>query len=219
MDTTTATAEGPRCVACDRTIDAWDMPRLACPICQERTATRLGELADLAGQAHLDLSAGHTIGSNWPRAGGTKGVAGSRVPPGFDLGVDAPSDPRGDVELLLDSWARDWSETADLTLPDRWEPTPIEGAARWLRWHLDWAFRNHEAADDFVREIGGAHGRLRGAVTGERGPRVMQRACPCGGRVPFRLGGRRFTCGSCGTVYGYAEATHLPPAKRTVAAA
>lgn len=219
MDTTTATAEQePRCVACDRTLDAWDMPRLACVICQERTTTRLGELADLCSQAGFQLSVGHTIGSNWPKPGASRSVAGSRVPPGFDLAADTPPQLMSNVALLLDSWARDWSDVADLELPEQWTPTPIEGAARWLRWHLDWAFRNHPAIDDFEREIAGAHGRLRGTATGERGPRVVPRACPCGGKVPFRLGGRRFTCGSCAAEYGYAEATHLPPARRTVAA-
>lgn len=229
MDTTTAPAETEpaRCVGCTQPLDAWDLPRFACDGCQQRTVQRLGALPAL--YAALDAT---PTRPNSSMVGVRNPAAGSRVLVNLDV-IDFTSPAsRDSVFMRLMSWADDWTDVRRRENPQspddrpaRWDREddgtprdPVAALCHWLRWHLDWACRHHPAIDDMVDEIDEIYMGVHGRATGERPPRPMRLACHCGGVVKFRLGGRRFRCDSCAVEYGYAEATRLPPARRTVAA-
>lgn len=208
-----AVDEAPRCVVCRRTIPPWDQPRYACQGCQQRTAARLAELPDL--YAALDPAPGRGA----PLVGTCHGSAGSRAPLNLAV-VDLTASASRDAVLpRLVSWVRDWADVGRLE-PPAWPLSDAERVAaccHWLRWHLDWAAREHLAVDDFVQEIGDVYGHLHALATGDRGERPVMLACPCGGRVPFRLSGDRFHCRDCGRQYGHVEVYELQPAQRAAA--
>jgi predicted RNA-binding Zn-ribbon protein involved in translation (DUF1610 family) len=210
---TDAADDAPRCVSCHSGIPAWDTPRFACDGCQQRTAQRLGELPSL--YAALNPAPGRGA----PLVGSRHGAAGSRAPLNLAV-VDLTATASRDAVLpRLVSWVRDWADVGHLE-PSAW---PLDDAERVaaccnsLRWHLDWASREHLAIDDFMDEIRDMHGRLYALATGDRGERPVMLACPCGGKVPFRLSGERFRCGACGERYGRVEVCNLPPAQRAAA--
>lgn len=194
------------CTACHRTIPAWDRPRHVCTGCQQQTATALAALPGLWAALADRLDPGRTGSS-----GSRHAAPGSRPP--VDLGI---VDLRGEVLMVLDSWARAVSEDAGEELPERWED-PAAGPARWLRWRLDWAARSWAAADDLVREITDLHRRAHGRVGGEPQERTVRLACPCGGTVPWRVSQDRARCGGCGGEYAREQVLALPLAARAVA--
>jgi hypothetical protein len=229
-DTATTTpadeAEPPRCVACRRPISAWDLPRYACEGCQQRTAQQLRDLPDL--YAALSVTPARTSSVMV----GTRHVAGGSSAPINLAVVDLTSTASSDSVLMkLFTWADDWVKVRlrdDPQRPDdrptRWDRDdndapcdPVEALCEWLRFRLDWACRHHLAVDDFVQEIGEMYGHLHGLATGDHGERPVMLACPCGGKVPFRLSGHRFNCGSCGARYGRAEVHDLQLAQRAAA--
>jgi hypothetical protein len=199
MDTCTA------CVTCYRPLPAWDMPRLACDGCQQRTATQLAELPGLLAE----LPARIVPGPGSPRFGTLHRSAGPTEP--IRLHVVTLI---GNADAVLDSWARDWADVAGLRLD-----IAGRGVCGWLRWHLDWACRHHPAVDEAMREIAAVHRQVHAAVTGERGERPVRLRCPCGGIIPWRVSQDRYRCGGCATIYGREEAANLPAAPRTRAAA
>jgi hypothetical protein len=208
----TAADTAPRCVSCHRRLPSWDTDRYACDGCQQRTAARLAEIPGL--YVALDPAPGRGA----PLVGSRHGVAGGRAPLNLAV-VDLTDGLRGGVLAVLVPWLRDWVDVGGLTLP-AWplgDGDRVAVCCHWLRWHLDWAARSHLAVDDFVQEVGEMHRVLRALATGERGERPVMLACPCGGRVPFRLSGDRFGCGACGTRYGRAEVYTLQPAQRAAA--
>ncbi|RKN40773.1 hypothetical protein [Streptomyces hoynatensis] len=195
------------CTACHRTIPAWDRPRHVCTGCQQQTATALATLPGLWAALADRLDPGRTGSS-----GSRHAAPGSRPP--VDLGI---VDLRGEVLMVLDSWARAVSEDAGEELPERWED-PAAGPARWLRWRLDWAARSWAAADDLVREISDLHRAARAAATGERGERRVTVQCGCGGLLRVGVSTAGADCHGCGARYGHAEVLALPLAARAVAA-
>jgi len=202
---TTDAAETARCVNCTRGLPGWDQGRLACEHCQQRAADQLAELPELLAE----LPARVVPGRGAPMVGTRNGGSGPRDP--VNLHVVALMD---DAIPLLDSWARDWAEVGGMSLP----VPNAERLCGWLRWHLDWACRQHAAVDEAMREIGALHRRVRTAATGERGERPVHLQCPCGGVIRWRVSQDRYRCG-CGAVYGREEAAALPAASRVRVAA
>jgi hypothetical protein len=218
MDTTTAPADeqDPRCVGCRRELHATEATRWACSGCQQQAATQLAELPSLYAALDEVLIPGRGV----PLVGG-RGAFGSRPPGDLDV-MDLTDGTRGGVIATLVSCVKDWVETEPrLGLPE-WPPgeqARVLVLCEWLRFRLDWACGLHRGVEDSLHSIEEVHQHAAVRATGESRPRPMRLTCHCGGVVKFRIGGRRFRCNSCPAEYGYAEATRLPPAKRTVAAA
>lgn len=198
------TAADTRCVTCHRPMPAWDLPRLACAGCQGRTADRLAELPGLMAALPAMLAPGR----GGPATGSRHGAAGSRPPISLHV-VDLAAA----VPAVLDSWARDWAEQAGLERP------AVGTVAGWLRWHLDWAARQHPAVDEFMREIAALHAQVHAAAGGDRPERAVHVTCPCGGTIPWRVSQDHYRCHGCGQQYDRDQAAELPPAPRMRVAA
>jgi hypothetical protein len=190
----------PRCVNCHHEIPAWDLPRYACGGCQASTSDRLAELPDLLAA----LPAMLTLGSGAPGVGSRHAAAGSRPPISLrvvDLTMQVPA--------VLDSWARDWADVGGLQRPT------VGTTASWLRWHLDWACRQHPAIDEFMHEIATLYAQIDAATGGYRPERAVPVRCPCGGTIPWRVSRDHYRCHGCGERYDRDTAAALPMAPRT----
>lgn len=206
------TAAAPLCAACHRPLPAWDLPRVACAGCQQRTADRLRDLPGLYAQ--LDPRPGRGA----PLVGSRHAAAGGRSPARLDV-VDLTG-ARGGVLPVLVGWMRVWAEDGGGELPD-WpagEQQQVAAACRWLRWRLDWACRQHEAAGEAVDEIAAAHRQVRAAATGDRGERRVTVQCGCGGQMRVTVSTSGTTCPGCGHRYGREHLLALPLAARAAAA-
>lgn len=110
------------------------------------------------------------------------------------------------VAAVLETWARDWAETAAQRPPD----PDVDTTARWLRARLEWAARHHNAIDEFIAEMRNLHGRLI-TVLHERDPQPeLCHGVPCRGcdeRNLYRRadGSNDVDCHSCGLIYRKAE--------------
>lgn len=210
MDAATP-AEPQRCTACHHTLPAWDLPRVACTACQQHTAARLASLPALYAQ----LPAALAPGSATARYGTRHGTGGGE-PIRLDI-VDLTG-PRGAVLPVLTGWIRVWHEDSGAALPD-WptgEQQQIETGCRWLRWHLDWACRRHEAVAEAIHEIAAAWRAVHAAATGDPGERRIPVRCPCGHVLRVTASTPGTTCGRCGTRYGRTQVLSLPLAARSL---
>ncbi|SFD13729.1 hypothetical protein [Streptomyces aidingensis] len=220
---TTEPAAAPRCVACNRRLHPTQATRWACDDCETQAREHLG---DIPRYYRAVTTAPVALGSNWGAALGTT-IPGSRTPPGFDPGTAdlASHDPVGILPALhqaVQDWVRAARDTGTALEPPAGPPSPLARVAvycRWLRWHLNWACGNVPDIDRLLRAAADAHRQLRPRATGERPERVIWRACPCGGRIGWRLSKDRYRCAVCGTAYTRDTARDLPPAPRTRAAA
>ncbi|WP_405749779.1 hypothetical protein OHA19_08055 [Streptomyces sp. NBC_00012] len=125
----------------------------------------------------------------------------------------------GPVLGPLETWARDWREhgRAEVceagTLQQR-----VDHAVRTLRFNLQWAAVNHPAVDEFARETSLISRQCEAQVSGERRPRTVPVACPCGQTLRVTLDTPGCRCPRCGTQYGHSELMDLPLAERRIAA-
>jgi hypothetical protein len=87
-----------------------------------------------------------------------------------------------------------------------------------LRVLLPWAAEAHGAFDEFAREISQLRRQAEAATGGERQPRRVPVACPCGQVLRITLDTAGVKCPSCSTQYGHDEAFGLPLAERRSAA-
>jgi hypothetical protein len=195
------------CVACHRPLPATDPDRFACERCQQRASQELNWLPGLYRLLNSAPSAGS------PLVGARHAAAGSRPP--INLHVVDLTGRRG-VLVTLSGWAHDWADQRGEDGPD-WpadECGQITGACKYLRFHLDWAARQHPAIDEALHEIADTYRQVHAAATGERGERRVGVTCGCGAvlRVTVSTGGA--TCAGCGVQRGRAEVLALPLAAR-----
>lgn len=99
------------------------------------------------------------------------------------------------VAAVLDSWARDWSETFDLPLPTADVPALVS----WLSRHLAYAIDHHPAIDEFAAEVTTTLYAVRALLNVSRAPIHLADACPsCGVTALKRFPGELKTeCGNC----------------------
>lgn len=215
MDTTTAATADRACVACLRPLPGWDPHRMACALCQQRADHHLRELPDLYAQL------GHgTIQSAW-RAGHRGASAGSRPPTGWDPHTADLTGRSGTVLPTLTGWCADWADVRGAAPPE-WpvgDLHQVDEACRWLRWHLDWACRQHPAVDEALDEVRDVHRAVRTAATGDCGERRVGVTCGCGEVLRITVSTPGATCGGCGVQRGREEVLALPLAARTAGSA
>jgi hypothetical protein len=99
------------------------------------------------------------------------------------------------VAAVLDSWARDWSETFDLPLP----PATVPALVSWLSRHLAYALAHHPAIEEFATEVTSTLYAVRALLNVSRAPIHLADACPaCGVTALKRFPGEPETeCGNC----------------------
>ena len=187
----------------------------ACRPCVERIDRQLRALAGPEGlYARLSAQLAPGAGNGGPA------VSGSRTAPvPVRLEVLSLMTAGGPVLGPLETWVRDWEThgRADMceagTLQQR-----VDHAVGTLRFNLAWAAANHEAIDEFGREVALMWRACERQITGERPARTVPVACPCGAvlRVTLDTAGAR--CAGCGKQYGHSDLMELPLAERRIAA-
>lgn len=208
-------APAPTCTVCCRALYADELGHQACRPCTDRTDL---DLRALAGSDGLYAKLG---GRLMPGSGsGGPAVSGSRTAP-LPLRLEPLSlIARGGVVTILQTWIVDWHEHLDYRHP-RWEGNlqqQCDQAVKRLRVLLPWAAEAHPAFDEFAREIGQLRRQCEAQVDGERPPRRVRVACPCGQTLGFTLDTTGLRCPNCQTQYGHSELLDLPLAERRAAA-
>lgn len=203
MNTYDAPASYP-CEVCDRP----SVPRVH-DGCRERIQENLDALPDLYEQLAAALTPG--------RRGGD-GRTGSRSAP-LPCSLDALDlRARGGIEGILATWNADLCEREGWTIREYGSvETAVRAHAAQLSVNLPLICDEHPAVREFADEIRQITVQARRIITGERAPRRVKVACPCGGTLKVTLDTPGARCPSCGEQYGHTEVLQLPLAERSAA--
>ncbi|MET7924764.1 hypothetical protein ABZT43_12360 [Streptomyces sp. NPDC005349] len=204
-------ATAPHCTICHRGLFADELGHHACRPCTRRIDEHLAAIPGLYARLSGALAPGS--GSGGPA------VSGSRTAP-LPLRLEPLSlAARGGVVTVLQTWLIDWFELLGFRHP-RWEgglQDQCDDVVDRLRINLPWAAASHPAVDEFAREISQLRRQCETQVTGERPPRRVRVACPCGQPLAFTLDTLGLRCPNCQTQYGHSELLSLPLAERAAA--
>ena len=186
----------------------------ACRPCTDRVDQALRELAGPDGlYARLADSLHPGSGSGGPA------VSGSRTAP-LPLRLDPLSlAARGGVITILQTWLVDWHDLLGYRHP-RWDgdlQQQCDQVVGRLRVLLSWAAEQHGAFEEFALEVWQLRRQCQTATGGEKPPRRIGVACPCGHTLRVTLDTAGVRCPACSTQYGHSEALRLPLAERRAA--
>ena len=207
------TDTAPACCICHTGLYDDELDRQACLPCVRRTDENLLALAGARGlYAQLGQQLTPGSGSSGPA------VSGSRTAP-----IPVRLEPlsllaKGGVVTILQTWVDDWADhgrahrTRGGTLQQ-----PLAAAVQTLRFNLDWASAQHLAFAEFAHEVQQIRRQCEGQITGERAPRRIGVACPCGQTLRITLDATKVVCPACAQQYGHSEALSLPLAQRAAA--
>lgn len=207
------TDTSPSCLICHTGLYDDELDRQACRPCIRRTDENLLALTGARGlYAQLGRQLAPGSGSGGPV------VSGSRSAP-----IPVRLEPlsllaKGGVVTILQTWVDDWADhgraqrTRGGTLQQQ-----LDAAVLTLRFNLDWASAQHPAFPEFVAEVWQIRRQCEGQVSGERAPRLIGVACPCGQTLRITLDTGTVDCPSCRARYGHSEALSLPLAQRAAA--
>lgn len=193
----------PACVACGRDLWEIELGRYACRPCEDRTATRIGELPALFRQ--LDTTAALMRGARRPGAGGS-GSKTPPIPPRLEvLALVGPGGVAARLAAIEDAWRRALG----------WTVAPWRGSARqavpghveFLANNLLWACSSYESVGDDIEELRRLHGECIALARDERRPgRVQIGNCPvqveggiCWAPLTARADSHRVHCAGCGS--------------------
>ncbi|WP_392971094.1 hypothetical protein [Streptomyces sp. LN245] len=203
------------CTVCLRDLYADELTHQACRPCTDRVGL---DLAALAGPNGLYARLADSLTPGGSSSG--PAVSGSRTAPlPVRLGPLSLA-ARGGVVTVLQTWLIDWHDLLGYRHP-RWEgglQQQCDQVVGRLRVLLPWAAEAHGAFDEFARELRDLRRQCETATGGERQPRRVPVACPCGQTLRITLDTAGVRCPACSTQYGHAEALGLPLAERRAAA-
>jgi hypothetical protein len=202
------------CIVCRRDLRDHELGNKACQLCEQRTDQNLRALAGPQGlYAQLDSRLAPGAGNGGPAVSGSRTAP---VPVRLDV-LNLMTD-RGPILATLETWVRDWEEAGHAVLCEAGTlQQRVDHAVNTLRFNLGWAAREHNAFDEFAREIGQARRQCEVQVTGEKQPRVVPVACSCGQTLRITLDTVKVVCPACAQQYGHSEALSLPLAERAAA--
>ncbi|MFI5769612.1 hypothetical protein ACIA74_13835 [Streptomyces sp. NPDC051658] len=207
--------ESTECLICHHGLHADEAGRYACRPCTDRID---GHLRALAGPDGLYARLGGRLAPG--SGGGGPAVSGSRSAP-LPVRLEPLSlMARGGVVTVLQTWLVDWHDRLGWGHP-RWNgdmQQQLDEVAQALRVNLPWAAASHPAIDECAREISQLARQCEQQVTGERKPRTVPVACPCGQTLKVTLDTPGARCPGCGEQYGHSELMDLPLAERPIAA-
>lgn len=194
----------PTCTICDR--PARDRVH---PGCRDRIADNLRELPQLYRQLGDALQ---------PSRRGSDGRTGSRSAP-LPCSLDSLDlRARGGIEGVVGGWARDLCER------ERWDIPAYQSVVAIVDWacsilglNLAMICDEHPAVRELAAEIAQTADQARRIITGEKPPRRVPVACPCGHTLRVTLDTAGVRCPACSTQYGHSEALQLPLAERRAA--
>lgn len=149
-------------------------------------------------------------------SGGRPGSGSAPIPVSLEV-LDLRA--RGGIEGVVGGWARDLCER------ERWPIPPLGSVEAIVVWGTSLLHRNlpmicdeHPAVKEIADELRQITGQAERLVTGERPPRRIPVACPCGTTLRVTLDTAGARCPGCETQYGHSEVLQLPMAERRVAA-
>ncbi len=201
-----------QCTVCTRDLYADETG--ACRPCTDRVDRTLRAIAGPGG-LYARLSASIRPGSS---SGGPH-VSGSRDAPAPVRLTALSLAARGGVVTILQTWLIDWHEALGYRHP-RWDgdlQQQCDQVVARLRVLLPWAAEQHGAFDEFAREVGQLQRQIGAATGGERPPRRVPVACPCGHVLRVTLDTAGVKCPGCSVQYGHSEVFQLPLAERRAA--
>jgi hypothetical protein len=120
---------------------------------------------------------------------------------------------------VLATWAADLCDREGWTLTQYGSvEAAVDGYAELLLMNLPMICDEHPAVREFADELRQISGQAQRIITGEKPPRKIPVACPCGQilRVTLDTAGAR--CPGCGEQRGHSELMELPLAERRIAA-
>lgn len=125
---------------------------------------------------------------------------------------------RGGIEGVLATWAADLCEREQWQLPQYGTvELAVDGYAHLLLRNLGMICDEHPAVREFAAELRQIAGQAQRLITGDRPPRRIPVACPCGHVLRVTLDTPGARCPGCETQYGHAEVLQLPMAERSAA--
>ncbi|MFD8144745.1 hypothetical protein [Streptomyces sp. NPDC059708] len=125
---------------------------------------------------------------------------------------------RGGIEGVLATWAADLCDREQWELPQYGTvDAAVDGYADLLLQNLDVVCDEHPAVREFATELRQIAGQARRLTTGDRPPRRIPVACPCGTVLRVTLDTLGARCPGCDAQYGHAEVLRLPMAERSAA--
>jgi hypothetical protein len=202
-------APAPTCCICPRQLLDHEAGRFICTPCEHRIDQDLCKLAGPAGlYARLCLRIQPGRGSDGPVVTRSAG----HPMPCNETVLTLTSN--GGLVSTLETWVEDWASYGlgihgtGGRLQHR-----VDQAVGTLRRNLTRAAYRHPALDEFGKEIYQARARCEAIISGEKPPRGIPVACPCGTVRTVTLNTDGFTCRGCGTEYGHSEALRLQPAR------
>jgi hypothetical protein len=203
--TTAAAPQSWPCAVCLRP----SIPRVH-PGCEDRMRANLEALPGLYCELAEALH---------PRRRGGDGRSATRtapIPPNEDA-LDLRC--RGGIEGVIGGWARDLCERENWPIP---EYRSIEAIVDWgvkvMLVNLPMLCDEHPAVREIAAELRQIVGQARRLIAGEKPPRRIPVACPCGTVLRVTLDTPGARCPGCQHQYGHAEALSLPLAERRAAA-
>ncbi|MFF1843083.1 hypothetical protein ACFVW9_15220 [Streptomyces sp. NPDC058217] len=151
------------------------------------------------------------------RGGG--GRSGTRTAP-LPCNIDALDlRARGGIEGILATWAADLCDREGWTLTEYGTvEVAVAGYAELLLMNLQMICDEHPAVKELADELRQIVGEAQRIITGEKPPRTIPVACPCGQILRITLDTAGARCPGCGEQYGHSELMDLPLSGRPIAA-
>ena len=197
------------CIICPRQLLDHEAGRFICTPCEHRIDADLRKLAGPVGlYARLCLRIQPGRGGDGPvvtRSAGHPMPCNEQI-----LSLTA----NGGIVSTLETWVEDWStyglgvHGSGGRLQHR-----VDQAVDTLRRNLTRAADRHPALDEFAKEMYKIRAQAEAIISGERAPRVIPVACPCGTITGVTLNTDGFTCRGCKEEYGHSEALRLTPVR------
>lgn len=197
-------------------------PAHSCELCRKPARHRVHE----GCQRHLDEAL--TALPHLYRELGAALMPSRRGNEGRTATRSAPIPPNEDALNLrgpggMASVTADWED--DIRRLLGWEQRPFRGSIEqtlhgcvvFLRGNLHWICDEHPDVRGLAHDINKLIGQATALVTGERQPRRVPVACPCGQTLRITLNTDGERCPTCQTQYGHAELFDLPLAARSAA--
>lgn len=178
--------------------------------CVDRVRQNLLALPGLYRQLATALTPGR-------RGGG--GRSGTRTAP-LPCNEDALSlRSRGGIEGVLATWSADLCDREGWTLTEYGTvEAAVDGYAELLVTNLLAMCDGHPAVKEFADELRQIVGQAQRVITGEKPPRKIPVACPCGQILRITLDTAGARCPGCGEQRGHSELMELPLVERRIAA-
>ncbi|MFC5802773.1 hypothetical protein [Streptomyces formicae] len=203
--TTAVDPESWPCAVCDR--PARERVHRGC---EDRMRTNLEALPRLYRALAAALQPGRRGGD------GRSGTRTAPIPCSLDA-VDLRA--RGGIEGVLGGWARDLCEREGWSIPDYTSITAIvDWGAKTLITNLPMICDEHPAVKEIADELRSVRAQAERLITGEKPPRRVPVACPCGAILRVTLDTAGVKCPGCSQQYGHSELFGLPLAERRAAA-